>query len=117
MKNRKKHEMVFNLPLLVLLMILAVSISSLLTLVDSNSLVLKIVGNMVMFIGFFCCLFIMIGGCYCLYKIMISKCYCCHKKLENRNKKVMVFLLTPPWRKRKVEFICEGCYQKNLKTP
>jgi len=87
---------VFNVPLLGLLMILSVSVSSLLTLVDSNFLLLEIIGNVAMFTGFFLCLFIVVGGCYYLYKIMNGKCYYCHKKIENRTKKAMIFLLTPP---------------------
>jgi len=85
---------IFNVPLLSLLFILAASVGSIL--IRSEISFLLIIGSALMIIGFFICLFMVFFCLYCLHKILTGKCSFCGKGLESRRKEVINFMLTPP---------------------
>lgn len=107
MKKGNYKGITFNVPLLSLSFISAFSTGSIL--IRSKLPFLAIIGWILMIIGFFICLFMVFSCFYYFYKIMTSKCCFCNKPLEDRRRKAINFMLTPPWKKRRAKFICQNC--------
>ena len=110
-KNKKKYEITFNVPLLALLFISIVVVAWVVWFLGelSGLFFFKVIGFYLGLFGLLVCFYIMIRCLYLSVKLLNGKCYFCNRKLENKSRKVINFLFTPPWRKRKVGFICLGC--------
>jgi high-affinity Fe2+/Pb2+ permease len=114
---KKRHELTLNVPLLALLLISTVAIAWIVWFLGklSGLFLFEVIGFCVGLFGLFVCFYVMIKCLYLLVKILNGKCYFCNRKLENKSKKAIKFLLTPPWKKRKVEFICLDCKRQITK--
>ena len=81
-------------------------------------LFLLVITGIIMLFDFFLCFYIMFSGLYYFGSIIGARCVNCGKKIQFRIKKLGVFLLTAPWKKRKVRFACLDCNKlKNQFTP
>lgn len=105
--KKASYTITLNIPLLSLLFISAALIGK--YFIRSKFSFLVVIGWILMVTGFFICLFMVFSCFYYLHKIGTGKCYFCNKELENRGRKTIDFMLTPPWKKRKVKFICRKC--------